>query len=247
MGALHVVGKDLELGLGVHLGVVGQQQIPVGLLAVGLLSLGGHEHLAVEHGVGRPRNDPLVDLAAGATRMQVPNRGVIVDQLPASGHVESVELALGVAPLQRHIQVVPRQRPAEGDREGMEPASLPLMNLGAPDVEGPLAIELELDVLRRGPGAQHQFGHGVGEALSIVHGGVGLDHAGPRPAIQNQQVPGTHHPGAGRGIRDEEQMNRGFQVDVGRQVQTGAVLKQGLIERREGAALHAGEPAEEAL
>jgi hypothetical protein len=41
------------------------------------------------------------------------------------------------------------------------------MNLGAPDVEGSLAIELELDVLGGSPGPKHQLGHGIGEALPI--------------------------------------------------------------------------------
>src|SRR5262249_19278132 len=35
---LHVVGKDLELRLGVELGGVGEQQCPIGLFGVGLLS-----------------------------------------------------------------------------------------------------------------------------------------------------------------------------------------------------------------
>ena len=46
--ALHVVGEDLELGLGVHPGVIAPEEIAVGLLGVGLLRLGAHEHLTVE-------------------------------------------------------------------------------------------------------------------------------------------------------------------------------------------------------
>ena len=49
VGALHVVGEDLQLRLGVHPRPVAQQQVAVGLLGVGLLRLGRHEDLAVEH------------------------------------------------------------------------------------------------------------------------------------------------------------------------------------------------------
>ena len=47
--ALHVVGEDLELRLGVDLRVVGEQQRAVGLLGVGLLRVRPDDDLAVEH------------------------------------------------------------------------------------------------------------------------------------------------------------------------------------------------------
>ena len=53
--ALHVVGEDLELRLGVDRRVVGQQQRPVGLLGVGLLRVVPDDDLAVEDGAWRGR------------------------------------------------------------------------------------------------------------------------------------------------------------------------------------------------
>ena len=43
VGALHVVGIDLELRLGVDLRLVGEQQVLVGLLGVGLLGVLVHD------------------------------------------------------------------------------------------------------------------------------------------------------------------------------------------------------------
>ena len=47
--AFHVIRKNLQLRLGVDRRVVGQQQIAVGLLGVGLLRVGPHENFAVEN------------------------------------------------------------------------------------------------------------------------------------------------------------------------------------------------------
>ena len=58
--ALHVVGEDLQLRLGVDLRVVGQEQRLVGLLRVGLLRVLADDDLAVEHGLARvPPRMPL--------------------------------------------------------------------------------------------------------------------------------------------------------------------------------------------
>ena len=67
--ALHVVGEDLELRLGVDLRVVGEQQRLVGLLRVGLLRVLPDDDLAVEDGARPAGQDALVDLVARAVRL----------------------------------------------------------------------------------------------------------------------------------------------------------------------------------
>ena len=62
--ALHVVGEDLELRLGVDRRVVGEQQRPVRLLGVGLLRVLADDDLAVEDRARRAAEDALVDLVA---------------------------------------------------------------------------------------------------------------------------------------------------------------------------------------
>ena len=57
--ALHVVGVDLQLRLGVDLRVVGEQQVMVGLLGVGLLRVLADDDPAVEDAVRVPSRMPL--------------------------------------------------------------------------------------------------------------------------------------------------------------------------------------------
>src|SRR5436309_5413951 len=67
MGALDVVGEDLELGLTVDLDAVGEEQMLVGLGGVGLLSVRAHDDSSVEDRSGRAVEHTLVELLAGAT------------------------------------------------------------------------------------------------------------------------------------------------------------------------------------
>src|SRR3954464_2300013 len=79
VGALHVVGEDLQLRLRVDLRLLGQEQGVVRLLAVGLLRRRVDVHLAVEHAVRRAVEDALVVLAAVAVRLHVLDAGLVVD------------------------------------------------------------------------------------------------------------------------------------------------------------------------
>src|SRR5690606_41930068 len=53
MGALHVIGIDLQLWLGVYLGSFGEQQVPVVHFCQVLLGIRIYMVATVEHGVGR--------------------------------------------------------------------------------------------------------------------------------------------------------------------------------------------------
>ena len=70
-----VVGVDLELGLGIELGVRRQHQHLRHLLAVGLLRVGAHDDLALEHAARVVVEHALEQLAAGA-----PRHGMIDDE-----------------------------------------------------------------------------------------------------------------------------------------------------------------------
>ncbi len=48
MSALHVVGMDFKLRLRVHLRLIGQEQVAVGLLRVGFLRVFAHDDPPVE-------------------------------------------------------------------------------------------------------------------------------------------------------------------------------------------------------
>ena len=114
--ALDVVGEDLELRVGVDLGILGQEQRLVRLLGVGLLRVGPDDDLAVEDGAGAVRQDALVDLAAAAVRLRVIDRRVIVDEAGAVAEIEAVQRARAPSPSSTTFDVVAHERAAEADR-----------------------------------------------------------------------------------------------------------------------------------
>ena len=81
MAALDVVGVDLELGLGVDLGIVRQQQIVVLLVGVGLLRVLVDDDLAGEHGVRAAVDHALVELVRVAAGGHVVDADQVVDVL----------------------------------------------------------------------------------------------------------------------------------------------------------------------
>jgi hypothetical protein len=77
--AFHVVGVDLEFGLGEELRVIVQKQRLADLVAVGLLRAGLHEDLALEHARRAVAEHLLEDLPAFAGhRVMGHEDGVVV-------------------------------------------------------------------------------------------------------------------------------------------------------------------------
>ena len=64
--ALHVVGVDFELGLGIDVCLLGGAEVAVGLYGRGLLSSLAHENTAVEDTCGRVFEYILEEFVAGA-------------------------------------------------------------------------------------------------------------------------------------------------------------------------------------
>ena len=71
VAALDVVSVDLKARNAVDHRVIGQQQVPVGLVRVGLLAVARDEDLPVEHAAGPAVQDALVELAARAVRLRM--------------------------------------------------------------------------------------------------------------------------------------------------------------------------------
>ena len=81
VAALHVVGVDLELGLGVHLCARAEQQVGIRLVRVRLLGVRDARSPAAEHALRASAEDPLVELAARAVGHGVVDQRVVVDEL----------------------------------------------------------------------------------------------------------------------------------------------------------------------
>src|SRR6185503_16811241 len=117
VAALHVVGEDLELRLGVDDRVAREEEILVDLSGVALLRLRAYEHLAVEDGARAPVEHSLVELAARALGRAMIDRGVVVDVLPAVCQVEAVERAGRARRVEERLDVDAGE--ARADRHGM--------------------------------------------------------------------------------------------------------------------------------
>ena len=92
--ALHVVGVNFELRLGVDLRVIGKQQVAVGLLGVGFLRVLVHDDAAVKHAVRVAVEDAVVELAAAAMRAGVFDEHVVVEVLAAIADEQAIDQAL---------------------------------------------------------------------------------------------------------------------------------------------------------
>src|SRR5450759_1743826 len=106
MGALHVVGENLEARPGVHFGVVGKKQVLVGLTGVGPERPWPDDDVPVEHPMGTPVHNALVELATGTARRHVLDKDRVVVLLIASRQVQSLEVHLGSFSLEGYVHFV---------------------------------------------------------------------------------------------------------------------------------------------
>ncbi len=74
---------NLQLGFGVDDGLVGENQVLVGLLGIGLLRVFADDDAAVENGGGAAVENAFVEFVARAVRLGVVEHGVVVDVLRA--------------------------------------------------------------------------------------------------------------------------------------------------------------------
>src|SRR5699024_2288434 len=88
--ALDVVGVDLQLRLGVDLGLFRQQQRIRRLFGIGFLRVLVDDHLAVEHTAAAVAENAFEYLAAGAVLGGMIDTSVVVDVLAAVGDVDAV-------------------------------------------------------------------------------------------------------------------------------------------------------------
>ena len=88
---LNVVGVDFELGLGVDLRSLREQEILIGLVGVGFLRGLVDVDFAAEDAGGPAAEDALVELVALAVRLGVFDERVVIDVLRSVFDVEAVE------------------------------------------------------------------------------------------------------------------------------------------------------------
>ena len=102
VGALHVVGINLELRLRVRRRIVAEQQVFVGLLGVGFLRAGLHEDAAVKDTARLVIKYAVEIFVAVAVRCGVLDNHVVIGQLLPAQHVQPIENTLNAWPGQAH-------------------------------------------------------------------------------------------------------------------------------------------------
>ena len=116
MGALHVVGINFQLRLGVDLRIVGQQQVAIGLLGIGLLRVLVHHDAAVEHAMRVVVENAVVKLPAGTMRAGVLHQHVIIEMLPAGADKEPINQALAAFAGEHRMHIVAHECAAQQQR-----------------------------------------------------------------------------------------------------------------------------------
>ena len=117
MAADHVVGVDLELGLGVDRRARAKHQVAAELVRIDLLGARPHRDAALKGAVGAPGSNPFEDLAGFAAGCRVVDRGDHVHLLATRQHKGAVERAMRRLALAPHRRLVPHRPAAEQQDE----------------------------------------------------------------------------------------------------------------------------------
>ncbi len=173
--AFHVVGKDLELRLGIDLRLGAEQQVAARLRRVRLLRVRVHEDLAVEHRVRGAADDALVKLAAHPVRLPVIDRRVRVGKLALADHREPVDRAARALRRLRDGEVVARKARPKRDAHRVEARPGGERHRGVADVERLAALALHANVIDARVLGERDLRHRVGEIRAVVQRDEVLD------------------------------------------------------------------------
>ena len=233
MRALHVVGEDFELRLGVHLRLAREEQVAARLRRIGLLRARAHQDLAVEHRMRRAAGDALVQLAAHAVGLRMVDQGMGVRELLTADQRDPVDRAFGAFGRLHDVEVEARKACAERHAHRAVAARPPERHRAVGDMKRRAAFALHAHLGHAGLVGERDFGDGVGEGALFVQRDVILDQgqlaAGPghhqAARMAHRAVPG----------RDEQQMHRRRGAGVARRHDHCAVMQESRVERGERA------------
>ena len=168
MRAFHVVGVNFQLRLGVGGRVVGEQQIFVRLLRVGLLRDGMNVNPSVENALRFVVEDAVEILVAGAMRLRVLDNHVMIGQLLAAREVKAVQNAFQAFAGEFGADVVARKLRAERERMDVHIAGAAKFAGNGRHVKCVQRLVLEFHVLQRRVVAGDNFRDGIGEIRGVV-------------------------------------------------------------------------------
>src|SRR5215468_5619455 len=163
VAALDVVGEDLELRLAVHLHLVREEQVLVGLMRVRPDGARPHDDAAVEDTPRAPVQNALVELPARGARRRMIDHGAGVDMLPPADDEETVEGAGGRLAAEAHLSLVPHEAAIEGDGARAEAAAMCLPYARPADLEAAADPALDRVALEDGALAEIDVHRRIGQ------------------------------------------------------------------------------------
>ncbi len=233
VGALHVLGVDLELGLGVDLGLRRQEQVVIRLLRVRAVRAGVHQRLAVEHTARAPVQDAAVFLGAPGRAHAVIHAGVIVDVLASVGEVKAVQRDGGAGPADVRRDVVANQPAAEVDGGMLETRVAREGHVQAPDLVVLAGAFLDPQPAQAGTRREGDVDEHVRELRVRADGSVHFDDRGPgvRAGIDHDVRQADRI--RVRRIVEHEDAEGPFEHRAGREAHGERVAPQRRVEERE--------------
>jgi hypothetical protein len=231
--ALDVIGEDLELRLGVGVGVVGQEQVHARLLGVGLLRVRRDVDAAAEHAGGAIVEDALVELPAVAVRLEVVDPEVVVHMLVAAREREPVVRAVTAFGVESGVEVVADERAAHREVVRRDGAACLLPHVQRAHVGRLLALQLHLVVVDRGAGFGEHLRDGRREIRTVARARVGLDDRRAAAGAGHDEIPRVAHGRRGTGHGHVEHVHRSRQGGVCGQPHEQAVPEQRRVESGE--------------
>ena len=188
MRALGIVCENFELGIRIDRRLIGEQQIVVELVRVGLLGVGRYDHFSGEHGFACPVENAFVSHAAEASRDGVLDMQGVIDGTVSVIEVEPVEFASAVLALEFDAEFVPNDLTGNGDVAVGVVRVSPFDDLRGHEMVTRFTFSNDLVADYGRVVTDDYFGDGVGE--------IGC-------CIRNAHV-GFHDADFGRGADDEE-------------------------------------------
>ncbi len=204
VAALHVVGVDFEVGLGIDLGTRGQQQVAVDLARVRLLRADVHDRLAIEHAAALVGGDAAIVLQAGRIDGAVVDQDVRIEVARAVGEENPGDLAVRRAPIETDVGVEPCERCAELRVAHDEARAGADAGLDALDVKGTRALVLQAIHGQVRVGAEFDVEDDVGEMFVciVVHVLEQQAPAAARRHAYDDSRTGQRRTGSGRHQRE---------------------------------------------
>ena len=233
VGALHVVGIDLEHRLGIHACGLGHHEVLVALVRLRLLRVVAHQYATGEGADGMLVEHVFVELVRHAVAHLMVDERVVVDMLALVGDDAAVAPALGALALEREVEHVAGHAVVQRDDIVVDAAVGLLVDidiaharvlrrgfLKAIEVEAGILTHISLDDLRT-------------EELAVVGRVIAEQQFGFGALVHDDEHAAVDHE-VDVGAQDIDHLNGAVGADIAADVDEQAILRQHRVECGDG-------------